>query len=186
MATTQTYQVTKSKIELYKFRADSGLYWADITIDAHGRGGRISIASDWGSWQNYWGAAGDDFKDFLGRISWDYAADKFEVARHVDVDETIKNWKQQLLEHRREGSIESEDARNVYDELVELEGIPQAQFIYAVKDGSYIESYMYKYHDCPDVSYMHDPAFKAFWDAIWPVMLAEFAREKRLQTAVEA
>ena len=57
MKTQLELTVTKSTVEVYKIRSNE-FAWADITIDASGNKGRISIASDYGSWQNYWGACG--------------------------------------------------------------------------------------------------------------------------------
>lgn len=60
--------IEKTQIELYKVRLDGGQGWADISIDAKEKSGRIQIASDWGAWQYYWGKRES--------ILWDLLQDK--------------------------------------------------------------------------------------------------------------
>ena len=78
------FTTTRSTVECYKIRSDRGL-WADITIDANGKAGRVQIASDYGSWENYWGACGSEFKEFLCGLDIDYAAGKFGESKWFDL-----------------------------------------------------------------------------------------------------
>ena len=71
------YTVTKSTCEVYKLRHECGMYWADITLDCASKSGRIQIASDYGSWQNFWSCCGCSFKEFLTRLDMQYTAGKF-------------------------------------------------------------------------------------------------------------
>jgi hypothetical protein len=76
------YTIEKSQCEVYILRRREGSeYWADITVHCNNNAGRIQIASDYGSWQNYWGHCACPFKEFLIKLSrdMDYAATKFRA-----------------------------------------------------------------------------------------------------------
>lgn len=87
-----TYAVTKTHVECYKLRRPgTGDGWADITLDVNGNAGRIQIASDYGSWEHYWGSCGCPFKEFLINLSKDihYAAGKFGEGKWFDQEATM-------------------------------------------------------------------------------------------------
>lgn len=172
------FTVEKSTVELYKIRHKSGCYWADITIDAHERGGRICIASDFGNWQNYWGAAGPDFKTFLGEISKDYAATKFGVEEWLDVEGSVKLWKELLLGRRRDEAIDADEARAVYEEIEGLANEDHRSLAVAFANTSFLSPFICRACGMPEFAYKPDPRFTRFWKELWPVLLAEFAREK--------
>ena len=118
---TPNYTITKSNIELYKFRKENGDEWADITIDENGTTGRISIASNWGSWQNYWDFCGRSFKEFLTKLNCEYdceyVANKFGVGRCFDLEKTINFYKNNIIEARRIDRIDENKARTLFDSI---------------------------------------------------------------------
>jgi hypothetical protein len=183
-ATQQAFSVAKSTVELYKIRHTSGCYWADITIDAHGRGGRISIASDYGNWQNYWGAAGPNFKSFLGQINEGYAADKFDVKERVDVAASVKSWREDVLKCRRQEDITDDEARELWDEIEGLALYSHSELERELLTSSYLIDFLRQHSDSEWLSQEPDPRFGRFWKEIWPVLLAEFARESAPQEVV--
>lgn len=176
------YQVTKSTVECYKIRHPSGMYWADITVDGKDRQVRIQIASDYGDFQYYWGACGPNYKDFLQKIGIDYAASKFGESRWFDHDKTIAGWKHQILESRRNGTLEESEARGIYDEIKELESDywhDERAFV----DSAMSKKKMVKFFDYDGLcSVVHDitPQFKKFWATAWQVFLNELTKEKEL------
>jgi hypothetical protein len=173
------FQVSKSTVECYKIRSTNGGFaWADITIDANERGGRIQIASDYGNWSNYWGAAGSDFKDFLKRISHDYAASKFGAERWIDVKATVAMYKRDLLEQRREERLEQEEARQIYDEIDDLKMESHSTLVQAIQHSAYVLDFINSVYDMPELCYEDNPHFLHFWNELWPVLLAEFERER--------
>ncbi len=101
------YTFTKTIVECYKFRNPAGGY-ADITIDAIGTTGRISIASDWGDYQYYWSACGKPFKEFLSQLGIDYLAGKFGANKFFDLDTTIRLYKEQVRENFRKDDPQKE------------------------------------------------------------------------------
>lgn len=177
------FTTTKSTVECYKIRSTTGGYWADITIDASGNAGRIQIASDYGSWQNYWNSCGSDFKDFLGRINQDYAADKFEVEDWEDVGSTILYMKKELFAARKQDQVTAADARNIFDEIVGLKDCRRQDLAYAINTTHYLSGFLYDIDEFQPVQYETSPRFVRFWKEIWPVLLAEFKREAEPVTA---
>jgi hypothetical protein len=171
------YTITKSTVQCYKFRHESGMYWADITIDTQpgSRQGRISIASDFGSWQNYWGACGPDFKTFLSKLDIHYTAGKFGADGWFDHDATIKKFKTDVLDYRRREQIESEEAREMWDSIKEMEDYNHKEEF--VAQMYHQDALMSFYDNCPDLVTDITPQFKNFWDTIWPLLLEEFQKE---------
>ncbi|GAA4392126.1 hypothetical protein [Hymenobacter koreensis] len=172
------FTITKSTVECYKLRAEGG-YWADVTIDANGNTGRIQIASDYGSWQNYWGACGCDFKTFLASISYDYAASKFGVKEWLDVDSTRRFYKELVVSYRRDETLTADKARDIFDEIEELDGTGRDEFERRLASTDHLESFLYKVCGVPEMLYEPDPRFKRFWKEAWPALLAEFKHERQ-------
>ena len=176
--TNPTHTIVKSTVEVYKIRHTSGCYWADITIDAHERAGRISIASDWGNWSNYWNAAGPDFKTFLGKINQGYAASKFGAEDWIDVSKSLDEFKALIAESEQRRDISAEAAKELRREIKELRGESAAAISQAVGNSEKLYSFLYEHYDYPEFEYKPNPHFSDFWKQAWPLLLAEFAREK--------
>jgi len=172
-----TYSITKSTVECYKIRHTKTFYWADITVDHNGGKGRISIASDFGDYQYYWGACGDSFKDFLCKIGIDYAASKFGADRWFDLEGTIRMYKSQILNDRRIDCIEEKQAREIFNAIKEIEencGHSIDSFQYEAQQR---DVFMRHWDYCPDVHYGISPQFRNFWKEIWPVFIQELKTE---------
>ena len=84
------YSINKTQCEVYKLRHECGMYWADITVDSGEKSGRIQIASDYGSWQNYWSCCGCSFKEFLTKLDMQYTAGKFGAERNGETTPQFK------------------------------------------------------------------------------------------------
>lgn len=171
------FTTVKSTVELYKIRHVNGCYWADITIDANGREGRISIASDWGNWSNYWGACGEGFKSFLASINMEYAANKFGVEQWIDVKKSLDSFNELVGECERYGTVSKAEAIGIRAEIKELRGESAACITEAVTRSRSLYSFLYGHGDGADFIYKANPHFAAFWAQAWPVLLAEFASE---------
>jgi len=161
------YSIKKTTVESYKVRCDS-FYWADITIDADGKMGRIQIVSDFGSWQNYWGACGCSFKEFLQKINIDYAADKFGAHKWFDLDRTIISLKERINDY-------TDDKEDLLKELESLESSSgKDEFIHIMHNCDEIMK-MENYY--PDMIYSIEPGFKRFWKEVWPVFTNQLSKE---------
>jgi len=163
------YRISKSTIEAFKIRSNE-MYWADINIDANGTQGRIQIASDFGNWQNFWGACGTSFYEFLAKLNIDYFAGKVGANKWFDLDKTIK-----YLEERIEDCAEDKShKKTLLKELSELKNISgEGEFIYQVQK---CEEIMIMENYTPDMTYSIEPGFKRFWNEIWPVFINEISK----------
>jgi len=169
-------QITKTTIECYKLRYSNG-HWADITIDAKDNTGRIQIASDFGSWQNYWGACGSDFKTFLLGLDIHYAANKFGEGNYFDVDKTISLHKKQIIEARKSESISEEMARELFEKL---DGLNEASTSDIFCHLWYEDNKLFNYFEHPDLCRDISPMFQRFWDIIWKPFCDELRSEVQL------
>lgn len=170
------FSMIKTVVECYKIRHNSGMYWADITIDGnHKNSGRIQIASDYGDWQYYWGACGESFKEFLIHLNIDYVAGKFGEDHWVDVDKTIKMYKNYVLESRRKEYFTAEFARIIYDEITYASDANDGQLADVIH--TYCPTLLREFDYCPDLCYSISPLFRKFWDELWSILIETFKKE---------
>lgn len=166
--------ISKKTIQLYKIRGEHG-YWADISIDESAlSSGRIQIASDFGSWQNYWGACGSSFKEFLTQLNIEYTAEKFGADKHFDLDATIAH----LNEYLKDMVCDDDVRKEIKSEIKELSRVScKEEFIQVVSNSSGIMD-MTCYQ--PDMVYTITPLFQKFWNTLWPVFINELKTELKL------
>lgn len=171
------FSIEKSQCELYKIRHGSGMYYADITIDHKGATGRIQIASDYGSWQNYWGSCGCGFKKFLTQLDIHYTAGKFGANDWFDFDATIKGMKKTIKDYMEDGSLSEEEAKELLEEVKSLDDCIDIH-----------EYYNRVYHQCHKLLSFFDaadfpcvkdvtPQFKRFWNEAWAVFIEQMKKE---------
>lgn len=171
----EEFSLSKTTVECYKIRHKTGMYWADITVDAQEKGGRIQIASDYGDWQNYWPVPGSEFKLFLMGLDMDYLSGKLGAHKHFDHQATIKAFKIAICEYRRNDNIRADRAREIFDQIKALEDSPyRDEFMIDITGmGRLMEFFDWS----PDFHYTHAPGFKQFWKYVWPVFVAELKAE---------
>lgn len=174
-----SYTCKKSTIESYKLRHPDGIGWADISIDANGKSGRIQIASDYGDWQYYWGSCRSEFKDFLAKLDMGYVAGKFGADKFFDVDQTIDTYLETISQQKKTGDITTGEEKQLYDECKDLRN-------YTHKDEFFIElmdspALMKFFCHAPELCYKITPGFKMFWEKVWPALLEQLAMEKQDQ-----
>lgn len=184
----EEYTVTiNTNIVCYRLRHPSGMYWADITIDAAegAEEGRIFIASDFGSWQRYWSHCGEPFRKALMGMGIDYVAGKFGEDEYLMFDETMKWYRENILQARKEERLTAKESRLMFDELKDVEEVSCDD----LKDFKY-----YMYYNCPALMkyYNYDvhaitgtsPRFKKFWESCWKVLMEEFRKEAIVENLV--
>ena len=170
----KNFKTTKSTVECYKIRGTKSGVWADITIDANEKAGRLQIASDYGSWQYYWGSCGLNFKDFLISLNIDYVANKFGEGNWFDLDKTISNLESNIKEFTQYDTIQ--DLKNeLLEELKNLE------------ESSGKDEFVHKMWNSPKIMDMADgtpnletsisPQFQNFWKILWQVFKEELKAE---------
>ena len=162
-----SYTITQTTVLCYKIRHSSNQGWADITIDENPSGGRIQIASDWGSWQYYWGAAGTTLRKFLLGLDKGYVAGKFGAGKYADLDATIKQYRERIISERRKEWISAEAARMMWDECKELEQATSVESFTTIMWNDCGE--LMKWWDgTPDIVHTYEPGFNRFWETVWP------------------
>ncbi len=176
----EKFSINKTSVELYKIRHESGFCWADITIDANGTTGRISIASDYGSWQYYWGACGESFKKFLCGLDKSYIAGKFGADKWFDSEKTVAEYRRVIKENINDGYISKKKGIEALAELQCLEESScKEEFCRHLEDCSEI---MRLYDHCPSLVYDIEPSFENFWIKLWPILIEQLQSESTLQS----
>jgi len=164
--------ITKTTIECYKIRLDNGTY-ADITIDENGNAGRIQIASDYGDWQNYWGACSTPFKEFLAGLDIHYAASKFGASGWFDLYKTISNLKIRIKEY----TTDEEEIAALENELHDLEdSTDKDEFVHKMW---YSDKLLEMENSSPDLVMTNHPGFVNFWEKLWPIFIEQIKTEEQ-------
>jgi len=174
------FSLTKTAVECYKIRQQGGLLWADIVVDASESAGRIQIASDYGSWEKYWGSGtvwdcrncgGNGFKKFLTGLDIHYAAGKFGEGRWFNQEATINGLKKSVKEYdgtKREKGV-------MVNEIASLEYcMNQNTFIHMAYDCKTLHKL---WDSGPDIETGISPSFLNFWEKLWPVFIDELKKE---------
>lgn len=172
------YTITKSQIELYKIRHESSMYWADITLDYLDGKGRIQIASDYGSWQNYWGA-GSSFKEFLTKLDIYYAAGKFGADGWFDLDATLSSLRNDIKEAVKNKELSKAESKEL---LQEVESLEQCSSVHEYYDMVYRDSdKLTTFFDAASFPCVKDitPQFKRFWNEAWAVFIELLKQEEK-------
>jgi len=167
----KSFNLTKTTVECYKIRQLGGLLWADIVVDASESAGRIQIASDYGSWEYYWGSFGEGFKKFLTGLDIHYTAGKFGEGRWFDQEATINGLKKSVKEYDGSKSEKGE----MLDEIASLEDYTDENtFTHMAHD----RKNLHNLWDCgPDIKTGISPSFLNFWEKLWPVFIDELKKE---------
>jgi hypothetical protein len=81
--------------------------------------GEILIHSTFGSWANSWTHCGCRFKKFLTFADFDYLFTKFMGGNlHTfDGEKSLKSLRKRVIEFRRNGSLDKDDARELWGEI---------------------------------------------------------------------
>lgn len=161
-------EINKKNIELYQIRNIGSCGWADITLEVGETEGRISIASDWGAWQRYWGHCGMGFKAFIISLknNMHYFASKVDADNFFDLDQNITALKLSVIEYRRDESIDDQKARHLFEDLNRLqqEGFTRkVDFEYAYYETEHLSRWRHEL----DVITVVSPQFKNFWNKVY-------------------
>lgn len=194
-------RVTKDTTgETYRIRT-AGHEWATIVLfgwQATGNDGtprecgEILIHSGFGQWAYSWGHLGVPFKRFLLKAERGYIATKFMGADAYKFDGrlTVLELRKRLLRWRREGQLNTEEARQLWDYIeereVELEssthdfvGVMQQAETELVATKAVLR---FAQEPWEHLATSLDIQFAGFWREVWPVFLEQL-RAERLETA---
>lgn len=173
------FQITKSTTELYKIRHESGMYWADIIVDDQDKRGRIQIASDYGSWQNYWGDCGYSFKEFLTKIDIGYFAGKIRETDYFDHQASCTKIITDILLARRDNDISKGTARTTYDAIIDIiktKGSSKESYVAAIQDSIPIWKF-YQSPECIPLITGISPLFRQFFNEPWQAFINQLKEE---------
>lgn len=182
--------------ETYRIRTDRH-EWATIVLfgwQATGNDGtprecgEILIHSSFGSWANSWGHLGTPFKDFLPKAERDYIASKFMGANAYKFDGalTVRELRRRLLRWRREGQLNKDEARQLWDYIeereVELE-CSTHDFVGAMQQAEtelVATRAVLRFVREPweHLASSIDIQFAGFWREVWPVFLGALKLER--------
>ena len=129
-----TATVTREQADSYfiNVRDEQGQYrgWARIFVQSGLRSKArpedtdtwwvyVAVISDWGNFGHLWSHCGSPPEDFLFDLERSYAMGKFlgDKLNQYDGEGTLAEVRRWLLELRREGDIDKEQAREVWDHI---------------------------------------------------------------------
>jgi hypothetical protein len=131
-------------------------HWADI-----------SVISDYGSFGHHWSHMGEPWYEFIQGLDFGYAMQKFMGERFqvpMRIEDARAKVRRVVLEQRREGSMDADDARGLYDGANDCE--EAATFLEDLDRAS--SGAMYR-HELWDWKWTEpNPQARGFWDEIWP------------------
>lgn len=171
----------------YTFRGELST-WARCTIN--NSTGELSIQSDWGNWGHSWhiphtGHA--SLSAFFGeRASADYIAGKLlgrAGCTVFDIDATIAHLRGVVIEKRREGRLDAETARDLWNELgdMDADGAESSVdlFIERWMTGGSDHLRIISEEPWEDVQHRPSREYRALVDIILPALIAECAKAVR-------
>lgn len=175
MENSDRFTIKKSSIEVYYIRPKgNSCGWADISIDEGEKSGRLSISSDYGNWAYYWGACGSSFKEFLISLDISYVSGKFGTGNYFDFEETIRTIKKDIIDSRKNGYSDKEEARELWNSMSDLQNYTHKEgFIAACWNSPIMELY----DTGPTIETQYEPGFKRFWETTWQSFISELKME---------
>lgn len=170
--------VKKSTMARYDIRINNEnkwrCLWAVISISDDGF---FNAQTDCGDFSYRWGAFGECFKTFLIQInSSDYLYSKIATKdEFVDGEETVKQFKEQLLTRRRENEVDEYEAREAWEEIEELIEetcrMSPDGFHYALQAKYTLNKALPGIYDDLDLVFRRDTAAQAFCEVVMPVFV---------------
>lgn len=179
----EEYKFKKSTCERYDIRLKDRYGWAIITIDENG--GLFNAQSDYDNYSYSWPNHGrKSFKHFILELVRDksYFLGKVANDKYYYAEETEKAWKEEVIRARKEGELNQEEARELWDEItgfdyyVSNEGIQHQCYESYIVSKYYCEPY-YSF----DVIQGFSPMAHAFADIIMPI-LGEIIKQEIAET----
>lgn len=114
-------KITKSTVEKIRITEVKNCDPIEVIIEDFGDGqGQIFINVSCDCWSKFWGSMGCGIKEFFISCDKYYLAKKlipYDRMLEDDLEGTIENIKEHIIEWRREGSYTKERARELWDSL---------------------------------------------------------------------
>jgi len=115
-----TVACIKSNVDMYTLTSRS--WWGQITVSEDGC---LTVISDYGNYGYAWRSFGKSFKKFLITLDGSYLYNKLgrDVPKVFNSKETSQEIRTYIIECRRNKEISSEQAREFWDEVEEIEAM---------------------------------------------------------------
>lgn len=179
------YTCKKSTCERYDIKLKDSYGWAIITIDENG--GLFNSQSDYGNYSYSWPNHGrKSFKHFLLELVNDkqYFLGKVADDGYYYQEKTEESWKQEVLRARKERELTKEEARELWDEIIDFDYYSSGE---AIQNQCYQSEIIAKYYCEPWYSFEvvkgFSPHAHAFANIIMPILgeiikkeIAEFVK----------
>lgn len=172
----EEYRFEKSTCEKYTIRWERG-GWAIFTID---ESGLFNCQSDYGDYQYMWPNHGrKSFKHFIMELARDTSYTLGKVAKKEYFDEygTLEQWKQAIITERKENNLTQEEARALWDEILQI----NLDNAYSAQQGIYDNRIIGKIYDEPwyvfEAGQVYSPDARYFANIIMP-MFAEILKKE--------
>jgi len=165
------YTCKKSTCERYDIRLKKGYGWATITIDENG--GLFNAQSDYGSYSYSWPNHGrKSFKHFILELVRDksYFLGKVADDKFYYQDKTEKAWKEEVIKARRERDLNEEEARELWDVIVDFDYSSDTSLQYQCYENETVCKHFCEPWDVFDVVHGFSPEAHAFADIIMPIL----------------
>ena len=179
MDKVEDYTYSKGTVDKYDIQLNRG-EWAVFTID--NTSGLMQCHSSFGDWSYAWPHHGrESFKHFILEMErdWHYLLKK--VSELVfDFDESIKYWKNHIIELRKDDSCTKEEARAAFDEIVSLDNngpMDNGACAYILNDSTAISDADPDFWELLDGKRLFSQQDMTFAKTIWP-MLCDIIRKE--------
>lgn len=168
----EEYNFKKSTCERYDIRLKVSYGWAIITIDENG--GLFNAQSDYGSYSYSWPNHGrKSFKHFILELVRDksYFLGKVADDNYYYEEKTEKAWKEEIIRSRKEGELDRDQARELWNEIIDFDYYVSYE---GIQHKCYDSDIVCKYYEEPWYSFniVHgfSPQAHAFADIIMPIL----------------
>lgn len=174
-------KVSKYQAECY--HVSNGCDGASIFLrywprDDGGASGYISIVGSFGSFGHYFGNTGTDFKSFLCSCDKYYLTNKFFglQAKVFDCDKTVETLKRFVISRRRNGGLDSEKARDMFDAIKDADGNNSEEAFFMQLSENMPKFYEWEIYS--HVERIMNPQAEGFFKDLWPGFVAELQSER--------
>lgn len=171
-----------SKYQAEAYHVSNGYDGACIFLrhgprDDGGSWGYISVVGSFGDFGHYFGNCGGDFRSFLCGCDTHYLSSKFFgiQARVFDCDKTVDALKRVVIERRRTGSIERDQARDMFDAIRDADGNHSEESFFMQLSTAFPRFYELELWGYAER--VMNPQAKGFFEDLWPGFVAELRRE---------
>lgn len=142
-----------------------------------GASGYISVVGSFGSFGHYFGNTGCDFREFLcGCDKWYLSHKFFGLESQVfDCDKTVVAIKRYIIERRRTGSLEKDQAREMFEAVKDASGNNSEESFFM--DLSHTMPNFYEWEIYSMGAKVMNPQAAGFLETLWPGFVAELQSE---------